>query len=115
MAYFALSLFICQPRRTESRSLLLQDWKLREKMDLSLAISCPSVRYQLAGMKKIQQILALPNVLERFISNKHECNEMRSTFAQFLALDSDDDKSNLEAIEIAMNVSLLQNSSEILK
>ena len=25
-------------------------------MDLSLAISCPSARYQLAGMKKIQQV-----------------------------------------------------------
>ena len=32
-----------------------------------MAIKCPTVAYQLAGTKKVQQVVALPGVLERFL------------------------------------------------
>ena len=37
-------------------------------MEQSSAIKCPSISYHLAGTKKIQQELAKPNVLERYIA-----------------------------------------------
>jgi len=47
-----------------------QEWQARLMMERSLAIKCPSVGYQLCGLKKIQQVLTEPGVLERFVSNK---------------------------------------------
>jgi hypothetical protein len=38
------------------------EWKGREAMESSSAVSCPSVAYQLVGAKKIQQDLAAPGV-----------------------------------------------------
>jgi len=36
-------------------------------MEQSSAIKCPSISYHLAGTKKIQQELAKPGVLERYL------------------------------------------------
>jgi len=43
-------------------------------MECSLAIKCPSIHYHLAGTKKVQQALAQPEMLERFISDPEEVN-----------------------------------------
>ncbi|XP_055344332.1 glutathione synthetase-like [Paramacrobiotus metropolitanus] len=43
------------------------DWDLRLLIEKSEAIKCPSVAYQLAGFKKIQQELSRPEVLSRFL------------------------------------------------
>jgi glutathione synthase len=40
----------------------------RVLLEKSRAISCPSIPLQLAGGKKVQQVLAAPGVLERFLS-----------------------------------------------
>ncbi|KNC80647.1 glutathione synthetase [Sphaeroforma arctica JP610] len=42
-------------------------WKSRETIELSLAIKCPTVEYHLTGAKKIQQVLAQKEVVERFL------------------------------------------------
>jgi glutathione synthase len=47
-----------------------QEWDARLMIERSLAIKCPSVGYQLCGLKKIQQVLSEPGVLERFILDR---------------------------------------------
>ena len=46
----------------------MQEWAARLKLETSLAIKCPTAAYQLAGMKKVQQVLARSSVLERFVT-----------------------------------------------
>ncbi|KAG9297131.1 hypothetical protein G9A89_019412 [Geosiphon pyriformis] len=52
------------------------------------AIKCPSVAYQLVGAKKVQQVLANPGVLERYISNPSDILKIRSCFAGLYPLDN---------------------------
>ena len=56
-------------------------------MERSRAIKCPSVHYQLAGCKKIQQELSSPGTLERFIHDKTAIKRIRATFAGQYSLD----------------------------
>merc|ERR1712087_1022893 len=44
-----------------------KEWQGRLLLERSLAIKCPSVAYQLVGAKKIQQALAKPGIVEKFI------------------------------------------------
>jgi glutathione synthase len=60
------------------------EWKARARIEASRATKCPSLGYHLAGTKKVQQALARPGVLERFMSstkNPQECAAMRRVFA----------------------------------
>lgn len=41
------------------------EWHGRYLLESSLAVKCPSISYQLAGCKKIQQILSKEGVLEQ--------------------------------------------------
>jgi glutathione synthase len=43
------------------------EWEARLLIEGSSAAKCPSVAYQLAGAKKVQQDLAGPGVVERFV------------------------------------------------
>lgn len=43
------------------------EWKTRELLERTFAIKCPSLALQLAGAKKVQQVLAEPGVLEDFL------------------------------------------------
>ena len=56
-------------------------------MERSLAIKCPSMGCHLAGTKKVQQVLAEPGMLERFISDLEEINLIRDTFTGHYSLD----------------------------
>jgi len=42
------------------------EWNARKLLELSRAIKCPTIITQLAGCKKIQQVLSMPDVLERY-------------------------------------------------
>lgn len=42
-----------------------KDWDARLLCEMSRASNCPSVGYQLAGTKKVQQALATPGTLEK--------------------------------------------------
>lgn len=53
----------------------------REMMERSTAAQCPSVPYQLAGAKKIQQDLAGSDVVERFVDGPEEASLIRACFA----------------------------------
>ncbi|KAH7572013.1 hypothetical protein JRO89_XS04G0185400 [Xanthoceras sorbifolium] len=63
------------------------EWRARLLMEQSSAVKCPSISYHLAGTKKIQQELAKPNVLERFLDNKEEIAKVRKCFAGLWSLD----------------------------
>lgn len=62
-------------------------WDVRLTMERSRAIKCPSVQYQLAGSKKVQQALALPGVVERFIKDPDVVKKIRATFAGLYPLE----------------------------
>ncbi len=53
----------------------------REMLESSRAAQCPSVAYQLAGAKKVQQDLAGPGVVERFVDGPDEAGLIRACFA----------------------------------
>lgn len=57
------------------------EWKGREKVELSNAIKCPTIGYQLAGTKKIQQSLYDPLKLKIFLENEEEILRLRKHFA----------------------------------
>jgi len=58
----------------------------RLRMEISMAIKCPSVLSHLTGFKKIQQELMVPGTLERFLS-KEEAKRIRDTFHPMYPLD----------------------------
>lgn len=68
-----------------------KEWEALEKMERSMAIKCPCVASHLAGCKKIQQLMALPGVLEKFLSEQ-EAADLRSCFTGLWGLERDDDE-----------------------
>ena len=55
----------------------------RERLEGCDAALCPSVAYQLAGAKKVQQDLARPGVLDRFLDDPDDIADIQSCFAGF--------------------------------
>ncbi|KAM5561344.1 glutathione synthetase, chloroplastic [Rosa sericea] len=66
------------------------EWRARLLMEQSSAIKCPSISYHLVGTKKVQQELAKPNVLERFLDDKEDIAKLRKCFAGLWSLDNSD-------------------------
>uniref|UniRef100_A0A0D3HPC9 Glutathione synthetase n=1 Tax=Oryza barthii TaxID=65489 RepID=A0A0D3HPC9_9ORYZ len=66
------------------------EWRARLLMEQSSAIKCPSISYHLVGTKKIQQELAKPNILERFLNNKEDISKLRKCFAGLWSLDNEE-------------------------
>jgi hypothetical protein len=62
------------------------EWKARLTLERSRAIKCPSIHYHLAGTKKVQQQLAAPGVLERFVDRK-VADRIRAVFTGLYPLD----------------------------
>lgn len=68
------------------------DWNGRTLIENSKAIKCPTIAYHLAGTKKVQQALAAPGALERFLNpeipeEKNAIDLIRSVFAGLYSLD----------------------------
>lgn len=64
------------------------EWSGRTKIERSFAIKCPSIAYHLAGTKKVQQALAVPAALRRFVSND-EAELLESSFAGLYGLEKE--------------------------
>jgi glutathione synthase len=64
-------------------------WDGRLHIERSAAIKCPTVLTQLAGTKKVQQVLATPHAphLARFLPDKEQAAEVLRTFAPIYPLD----------------------------
>lgn len=76
------------------------EWNARWVMEKSKAIKCPSIQYHLAGTKKVQQALAKPNVLKRFINNDSQVKAITDIFTGLFSLD--DTVEGNAAAEMAM-------------
>ncbi|KAG0585558.1 hypothetical protein KC19_2G020600 [Ceratodon purpureus] len=72
------------------------DWDARLLMERSTAVKCPSISYHLVGAKKIQQELAKPGVLERFLQDKEVVAKLRESFAGLWSLEGDGNDQILE-------------------
>ncbi|KAI8052071.1 glutathione synthase, partial [Syncephalis plumigaleata] len=77
-------------------------WSTRLMLEQSRAVKCPTVAYQLAGAKKVQQVLAMPNMLERFFPDDEEaCRRMRASFAGMYPLDDTQEGENTLKMALA--------------
>ncbi|KAL4220750.1 hypothetical protein ACF0H5_021144 [Mactra antiquata] len=65
-----------------------KEFQLRLNLERSHAIKCPTMAFHLAGCKKIQQVLAEPGILERFLPQSEYLDEIKSTFVGLYKLDS---------------------------
>jgi glutathione synthetase len=81
-------------------------WKARFQIERSNAIKCPTILTQLAGAKKVQQVLATPtspetpSILNRFIKDSpKDIEELEKTFTNIYPLD--DSTSGLAARNLA--------------
>jgi glutathione synthase len=63
------------------------DWLVREQIEQSRAIKCPTVRSQLAGSKIVQEYLTRENIIEKYINDPTLSANIRSTFASMFTFD----------------------------
>ncbi|XP_046386680.1 glutathione synthetase-like isoform X2 [Ischnura elegans] len=75
------------------------EWEARLKVERSLSIKCPSIQYHLAGTKRVQQALASPAVLERFLDSSVAAS-VREIFTGLYTLDLSDEGN--AAVEMAL-------------
>jgi glutathione synthetase len=66
-----------------------KEWNARYLIERSNAIKCPSVQYQLCGLKKIQQVLTDEKVLAKYIT-QDEVKEILSVFTSIYGLEDND-------------------------
>lgn len=70
-----------------------ESWEARTQIELSNAIKCPSILTQLAGCKKVQQVLATPisdttaSLMSKYVSNTEERKKLEDTFTNIYPLD----------------------------
>ncbi|KAF2114783.1 hypothetical protein BDV96DRAFT_575882 [Lophiotrema nucula] len=78
-----------------------EDWDARRHLERSRAIKCPSILTQLAGCKKVQQVLATPHSphLKRFLLDESVASHVLETFAPIYSLD--ESKAGREAQKLA--------------
>ena len=63
------------------------EWEARLMMERSIAIKSPSISYHLAGTKKVQQELAKPGQVEKFLGDKAQIESVRDVFTGLYSLD----------------------------
>jgi len=71
-------------------------WEARKAIEVSEAAKCPSAPAQLAGMKKVQQMLCTAETLKRFVPSETVSKRLRATFSR----QGDPSESSHEAGEI---------------
>ncbi|KAJ1676110.1 Glutathione synthetase, partial [Spiromyces aspiralis] len=77
-----------------------REWTTRLRLEQSYAIKCPTVAHHLAGSKKVQQVLAQPSVLKRFLNSPDELAQVHRCFVELYPLDGSPD--GRKAYEMAM-------------
>lgn len=76
------------------------EWDARLLVERSAAIKCPSIHYHLAGTKKVQQALAAPGVLKRFLSDDDKIKRVENIFTGLYSLDKNEGGD--EAVRMAL-------------
>uniref|UniRef100_A0A182W4L8 Glutathione synthetase n=1 Tax=Anopheles minimus TaxID=112268 RepID=A0A182W4L8_9DIPT len=77
------------------------EWDARLLIERSLAIKCPSIQYHLAGTKKVQQALAKPDVLRRFVGDESKIEAIRDIFTGLYSLDQHEGGDEAVALALA--------------
>ncbi|KMQ97831.1 glutathione synthetase [Lasius niger] len=67
-----------------------KEWNARLLIERSLAIKCPSIQYHLAGTKKVQQTLAKPGMVARFLKDENMVTKVKEIFTGLYPLDFDE-------------------------
>lgn len=57
-----------------------KEWDVRLLIERSLAIKSPSIQYHLAGTKKVQQALAKPGAVARYLDNEKTVDRVKKIF-----------------------------------
>ncbi|XP_071568213.1 glutathione synthetase [Temnothorax nylanderi] len=78
-----------------------KEWDIRLLIECSRAIKCPSVQYHLAGTKKVQQSLAQPDILTKFLKNYAYVTRVQEIFTGLYTLDFNDDGE--KAVQMGIN------------
>ncbi|XP_018054761.1 PREDICTED: glutathione synthetase-like isoform X2 [Atta colombica] len=78
-----------------------KEWDMRLLIECSRAIKCPSVQYHLAGTKKVQQSLAQPIVLKKFLKDDASVARVQEIFTGLYTLDFND--AGEKAAEMGIN------------
>ena len=76
------------------------EWDARLMIERSAAIKCPSIHYHLAGTKKVQQALALPGMLNRFLSDEDQIKRVKDIFTGLYSFDKNEGGD--EAVKMAL-------------
>lgn len=79
------------------------EWDARYLIEKSLAIKCPSIHYHLAGTKKVQQALAKPDALKRFITDDLKIKMITDIFTGLYAMDANTKEGNEALAMVLMN------------
>lgn len=66
------------------------EWDARLMVERSAAVKCPSIHYHLAGTKKVQQALAMPGMLKRFLSDDGQIKLVQDIFTGLYSLDKNE-------------------------
>ncbi|KAL5279379.1 GSS family protein [Megaselia abdita] len=66
------------------------EWKARLLIERSRAIKSPSIQYHLAGTKKVQQALAQPNALQRFLKDEEKIAAVQEIFTGLYGLENNE-------------------------
>ncbi|KAI0292396.1 glutathione synthase [Russula brevipes] len=77
------------------------DYATRALLESSRAAQCPSLALQLAGAKKVQEVLTRPGVLERFLAPEEGAAAVRDSWVRMWALDVDGGAGAEEAVRRA--------------
>uniref|UniRef100_A0A182XEE4 Glutathione synthetase n=1 Tax=Anopheles quadriannulatus TaxID=34691 RepID=A0A182XEE4_ANOQN len=78
------------------------EWDARLLIERSVAIKCPSIQYHLAGTKKVQQALAKPDVLRRFMGDDaSKIEAIRDIFTGLYSLDREEGGDEAVALALA--------------
>ncbi|CAM6100484.1 unnamed protein product [Calypogeia fissa] len=72
------------------------EWDARLLLERSAAVKCPTISYHLTGAKKIQQELARPGVLERFVKDARAVSTLKSCFAGLWGLEEEGSEGIIE-------------------
>lgn len=78
------------------------EWDARYTIEKSTAIKCPPIHYQLAGTKTVQQALAKPGVLKRFLKDDAKIKAITDIFVGLYSMDSHTEEGK-NALQMALN------------
>jgi glutathione synthetase len=82
------------------------DYATRALLERSRAAQCPSFALQLAGAKKVQEVLTRPGMLERFLAPSEGAAAVRDSWVHMWSLDADGGAGAEEAVRRASELVL---------